>query len=97
MKFTVNETAAGIVAPPKDVCKVKDCPNHRMRSTRPYPFCKKHSGLRTQVSKKKFKELAGNNELVIPEEKMKTKGVTSKAKAARAFRKQVLANYGKAN
>jgi hypothetical protein len=48
--------------------------------------------LRTQVSKKKFKELAGNNELVIPAEKMKTKGVTSKAKKARAFRKEVLAH-----
>jgi len=67
MRFTVNETAAGVVAPAKDVCKVQGCPNHRFTSKRPYPFCKKHSGLRTQVSKKKFKELAGNNELVVIE------------------------------
>lgn len=65
MRFTVNETAAGVVAPSKDICKVQGCNNKRFKSKRPYPFCKKHSGLRTQVSKKKFKELAGNNELVV--------------------------------
>jgi len=65
MRFTVNETEAGIVAPAKDICKVQDCKNHRFASKRPYPFCKKHSGLRTQLSKKKFRELDGNNELVV--------------------------------
>jgi len=65
MRFTVNETAAGIVAPPKDICKVQGCTNKRFACKRPYAFCKKHSGLRTMLSKKRFKELAGNNELVI--------------------------------
>lgn len=67
MRFSVNETEAGIVAPPKDRCKVQGCMNGRFSSKRPYPVCKKHSGLRTQMSKKKFVELAGNNELVIIE------------------------------
>jgi hypothetical protein len=90
MQFTVNETPSGIVAPDKNKCKVKDCPHNRMKSNRPYPFCKKHSGLRTQVSKQKFKELAGNNELVIlTETPGKKKGVTSKVKKFRLLRKQV--------
>jgi hypothetical protein len=65
MRFTVHETEKGIVAPPKNSCKVQGCLNRRFVSKRPYPFCKKHSGIRGQLSKKKFKELAGNNELVV--------------------------------
>jgi len=64
MKFIVNETANGIVAVDKDKCKVNGCPNKKMKKNRPHAFCKKHSGLRCQMAKKKFKELVNNNELV---------------------------------
>ena len=64
MRFIVNETAAGIVTPNKDICKVDGCKNHRLKKNRPHAFCKKHSGLRCQMAKKKFKELINNNELV---------------------------------
>jgi hypothetical protein len=65
MQFSVNETPKGIVAPSKDVCKVKDCNKMRMKKKNPHAFCKKHSGLRYQMAKKKFKELTTNNEIVI--------------------------------
>jgi hypothetical protein len=65
MRFVVNETAEGIVALNKDTCKAEGCKNRRMKKNRPHAFCKKHSGLRTQIAKKKFKELLSNNELVV--------------------------------
>lgn len=67
MRFAVNETPKGIVTPSKDICKVKDCFNLRMKKNRPHAFCKKHSGFRSNISKKKFKELVHNNELVVPD------------------------------
>ena len=92
LQFTVNETAEGVVAPPKTVCKVKDCPNGRFTKKRgATAFCKKHSGLKNQMSRAKFKELAGNSELVIaPEKSTKKKGITSKKKLLRLLRKQLL-------
>ena len=65
MQFEVNETEKGIVTPSKNICKVKNCNKLRMKKNRPHAFCKKHSGLRTQMSKKKFKELVNNNEWVV--------------------------------
>ncbi len=93
MKFTVNETASGIVAPPKDICKVQGCKNSRFKCKRPYAFCKTHSGLRTQMSSKRFRDLAGNSELVVLDAPWpnKKKGMTSKRKKARLFRKQCIA------
>ena len=92
MQFTVNETKDGIVAPPKDICKVQGCTKGRFKRRGGVSvFCKPHSGVRTQISKKKFKDLAGNNELVVVEPKGKKKGITSKKKKARLFRKEVLA------
>jgi len=93
MRFEVNETASGIVAPPKDICKVKGCTNRRFKSKRPYAFCKQHSGWKNQMSRTKFTELASNTELVIiPEKTSKNKGLTSKAKKWRALRKELLTN-----
>lgn len=107
MRFTVNETATGITAPPKDICKVQGCTKGRFKKRGGNVFCKPHSGLRTQMSKKKFKELVGNNELVVvegnwpPKNAMKvevvafgekkTVNITSKKKKMRALRKAILA------
>lgn len=92
MRFTVNETATGIVAPPKDICKVQGCTKGRFKRRGGVSvFCKPHSGLRTQMSKKKFKDLAGNSELVVYESSPKKKGVTSKRKKMRQLRKEILA------
>ncbi len=92
MQFTVNETKDGIVTPPKDICKVQGCTKGRFKRRGGVSvFCKPHSGLRTQISKKKFKDLAGNNELVIAEPKSKKKGITSNKKKMRALRKAILA------
>lgn len=90
MRFTVNETETGIQAPAKDICKVQGCPNGRFKKRGGNVFCKKHSGLRTQVSKKKFKELAGSNEMVVWEVAPRKKGVTSKKKKLRSLRKEIL-------
>ena len=60
MKFEANEAGPG-----KDLCKVRGCRNTRIKSKRVHAFCKAHSGLRTQIKKSKFKELATNNEVVV--------------------------------
>lgn len=65
MRIEINETAAGVVVPNKDICKVKGCTKLRIKKKRPHAFCKEHSGFRRQMKKKKFKEFIGNNELVI--------------------------------
>jgi hypothetical protein len=64
MRFVVNETATGIVKPDQDLCKVVGCTNPRLKKKRPHAFCKKHAGFRKQISKKKFKEILGNSEMV---------------------------------
>ena len=68
MIFYVNETPNGIVAPDKNLCKVKDCQRSRLKKKkRQHAFCKGHTGFRRQMSKKKFKEFVGNNELLVVE------------------------------
>lgn len=66
MRFVVNETEKGIVMPDQNLCKAVGCTNPRLKksSNRPHAFCKKHSGFRKQMSKKKFREILGNSELV---------------------------------
>ena len=69
MRFTVNETPAGIQTPSKTICKVEGCTRQRRQSKkgkRQFAFCKVHGGLRHQMAKKKYKDFIGNNELVIP-------------------------------
>lgn len=65
MRFDVNETPTGIVTPNKDLCKVRGCARPRIKSKRGHAFCKKHSGLRRQMAKKKFRDFIGNNEVVV--------------------------------
>lgn len=66
MRFVVNEDESGILKINQNLCKALGCTNPRLKksSNRPHAFCKKHSGFRKQISKKKFRELLGNNELV---------------------------------
>ena len=66
MRFEVNETAKGIVAPPKQFCKVRDCGRQRRHGkAESLCFCRLHSGLKRQMAKKKYKEFLTNNELVV--------------------------------
>lgn len=105
IRFEVNETAQGIVAPPKEICKVKGCEAKRFKTRKGHAFCKKHSGLKGQMPRAKFKELIGNNELVIAPDKPKKKGlkttvvrdgkevtvyVTSKKKKWKVIKNQLL-------
>jgi hypothetical protein len=91
MRTEVNETSAGVVAPDKDICKVKDCLKGRIKSRRGSAFCKNHSGLRCQMSKKKFKDLVGNNEVVVDvAPKGKRNGATSKKAKWRLIKNQFL-------
>jgi hypothetical protein len=75
IRFEINETSAGVVAPPKDVCKVKDCGRTRFQKKGGHAFCKHHSGLKNQMSREKFKDLKGNNEWAIAPEQSKRKGL----------------------
>ena len=88
MQFTINETPSGVVTPSKTVCKVKGCTGVRFKSRKGHAFCKTHSGLKNQMSRAKFKELQGNNELVVAPE-VKRKGI-SKKKRWKAIRDQLL-------
>lgn len=68
MRFTVNETAQGIVAPDKAICKVEGCCRQRRvskKNKRAFAFCSEHGSLRHHMNKKKYKEFVTNNELVI--------------------------------
>lgn len=67
MRFVVNETEKGIVQPDQNLCKAVGCTNPRLKKNRPHAFCKRHSGFRKQMSKKKFREFLSNSELVQPQ------------------------------
>lgn len=91
MRFEINETAAGVVPPDKDICKVKDCLKGRVKSRRGHAFCKNHSGLRCQMSKKKFSDFIGNNEVLVDvAPKGKRSGATSKKAKWRLIKNQLL-------
>jgi ribosomal protein L14E/L6E/L27E len=66
----VNETDKGITSVPAEQCKVHGCERTRMkaRKKKRYAFCKHHSGVRTQLKSKKYRELISNNELVLLQE-----------------------------
>ena len=90
LRFEVNETEKGVVAPNKNLCKVKGCNGGRFKSRRGHAFCKRHSGLKSQMPKTKFRELMGNNELVVIPEKIARKGLTSKKNKWRVIKNKIL-------
>lgn len=90
IRFEINETAEGVVAPPKGQCKVKDCKRPQFKNKRGHAFCKVHSGLKSEMSRAKFKELVSNNEWAIPAPKGKKTGPTSKKKKWRATKNEIL-------